>query len=139
MYCRNRSSGFGAELTEIPAEFVLYGDTAIALHLGHRQSVDFDFFSDPPFDHAKLTAAIPFMATATITQRAPNTLSVIVDRDGPVKLSFFGVPGIARLAPPHIAPDNGLRIASLLDLAGTKHPWCSSAPKPRITSTSTRS
>jgi Nucleotidyl transferase AbiEii toxin, Type IV TA system len=108
------------ELAEIPAEFVLYGGTAIALHLGHRQSVDFDFFSNQPFDPAQLTAAIPFMAAATITQRAPNTLSVIVDRGGPVKLSFFGVPSIARLAPPLIALDNGLRIASLLDLAGTK-------------------
>jgi hypothetical protein len=31
------------ELAEIPAEFVLYGGTAVALHLGHRQSVDFVF------------------------------------------------------------------------------------------------
>lgn len=108
------------ELAGIPSEFVLYGGTAIALHLGHRQSVDFDFFSDRTFDPARLTDTIAFMATATITQRAPNSLSGIVDRGGPVQLSFFGVPSIARLAPPHIAPDNGLRIASLLDLAGTK-------------------
>jgi hypothetical protein len=26
----------------IPAEFTVYGGTAIALHLGHRQSLDFD-------------------------------------------------------------------------------------------------
>ena len=32
------------ELATVPAEFVLYGGTAIALHLGHRQSEDFDFF-----------------------------------------------------------------------------------------------
>ncbi|WP_373321508.1 nucleotidyl transferase AbiEii/AbiGii toxin family protein [Rivihabitans pingtungensis] len=30
--------------------FVLYGGTAIALRLGHRESVDFDFFSDRPLD-----------------------------------------------------------------------------------------
>jgi hypothetical protein len=30
------------------------------------------------------------------------------------------LPGILRLMPPHIAPDNGLQVASLLDLAGTK-------------------
>lgn len=82
--------------------------------------MDFDFFGNRPFDPARLTAAIPFMAAATITQREPNTLSGIVDRGGPVKLSFFGVPRIPRLAPLHIAPDNGLQIASLLDLAGTK-------------------
>jgi hypothetical protein len=108
------------ELAAIPPEFVLYGGTAVALHLGHRQSLDFDFFGNRPFDPAKLTASIPFMTAATITQREANTLSGIVDRGAPVKLSFFGVPGLPRLAPPHIAPDNGLRIASLLDLAGTK-------------------
>jgi Nucleotidyl transferase AbiEii toxin, Type IV TA system len=108
------------ELVTVPAEFVLYGGTAIALHLGHRRSVDFDFFANQPFDPEKLTASIPFMAAATITQREANTLSGIVDRGGPVKVSFFGVPGIARLAPPHIAPDNGLQVATLLDLAGTK-------------------
>ncbi len=108
------------ELAAVPPEFVLYGGTAVALHLGHRQSADFDFFGNRPFDPAKLTATIPFMTAATITQREPNSLSGIVDRGGPVKLSFFGVPGLPRLAPPHIATDNGLQIASLLDLAGTK-------------------
>jgi hypothetical protein len=108
------------ELAAVPPDFVLYGGTAVALHLGHRHSIDFDFFGNRPFDPAKLTASIPFMAAATITQREPNTLSVVVDRGGPVKLSFFGVPGLPRLAPPHIAPDNGVKIASLTDLAGTE-------------------
>jgi hypothetical protein len=60
------------------------------------------------------------MAAAKVTQREPNTLSGTVDRGGPVKLSSFGVPGLPCLAPPHIAPGNRLRIASLLDLAATK-------------------
>jgi hypothetical protein len=108
------------ELAAVPPEFVLYGGTAIALHLGHRQSVDFDFFGNRRFNPATLVASIAFMAEATITQAEGSSLSGIVDRGGPVKLSFFGVPGIARLGNPHIAPDNGLQIASLLDLAGTK-------------------
>lgn len=33
---------------------------------------------------------------------------------------FFGLPGLPRLAMPHISPDNGLQVASLFDLAGTK-------------------
>lgn len=37
-----------------------------------------------------------------------------------MKLSFFGVPSLARLQPPDVAADNGLQVASLLDLAGTK-------------------
>ena len=47
------------ELTEVPPEFVLYGGTAIALHLGHRQSVDFDFFGIQPLDPTALTLASP--------------------------------------------------------------------------------
>jgi hypothetical protein len=108
------------EFAEVPLEFVLYGGTAIALHLGHRQSVDFDFFGNRPLDPDTVTLAIPFLAEATITQRQPNTLGCVVDRGGPVRLSFFGVPALPRLRPPLVAPDNGLRIASLLDLAGTK-------------------
>jgi len=108
------------ELSDVPAEFVLYGGTAIALHLGHRESVDFDFFGNKPLDPAKLVPAIPFLAGAIVTQREPNTFSCTVDRGGVVKLSFFGLPGLPRLSRPLIAPDNGLQVASLLDLAGTK-------------------
>ena len=109
-----------SELSEIPPEFTLYGGTAIALHLGHRQSADFDFFGDRPLDPNNLTLAIPLLRDAAIVQRAPNTLSCLVDRGGPVKLSFFGLPGLGRLRPATVAPGNGLRVASRLDLAGTK-------------------
>jgi len=85
------------------------GSPSISISLGNR-----------PLDPTQLTLGIPFLAGATITQREPNTLSCIVDRGGQVKLSFFGLPDIPRLRPPLIAPDNGLRIASLLDLAGMK-------------------
>jgi len=109
-----------AELVAVPPEFVLYGGTAIALHLGHRESVDFDFFSNRSFDPSQLAAALPFMANAQITQREPNTLTGIVDRAGPVKVFFFGVPDIPRLVPPHESAHNRLKVASLLDLAGMK-------------------
>ncbi|HXT82038.1 MAG TPA: nucleotidyl transferase AbiEii/AbiGii toxin family protein [Acetobacteraceae bacterium] len=108
------------ELAAVPTAFVLYGGTAIALHLGHRQSLDFDFFGNQPLDPANLMLAIPFLAGATVTQREPDTLGCIVDRGGQVKLSFFGLPDIPRLLPPLVAPDNGLQVASLLDLAGMK-------------------
>jgi hypothetical protein len=64
--------------------------------------------------------AIPFLAGATVTQRAPNTLSCVVDRGGDVKLSFFGLPELPRLSAPSFAADICLKVASLLDLAGTK-------------------
>jgi hypothetical protein len=80
------------ELPTLPAGFTLYGGTAIALHLGHQQSVDFDFFGDRPLDPARLLTAIPFLAGATVPQREPDTLGCLVDRGGPVRLPFSGVP-----------------------------------------------
>jgi hypothetical protein len=108
------------ELSAVPDEFTLYGGTALALHLGHRNSVDFDFFGSRAVDPEKLENEIPFLAGAEIIQREKNTLSAIVDRGAPVKVSFFGVPKLPRLAQPLIAKDNGLKVASLFDLAGTK-------------------
>ena len=104
----------------MPPEFILYGGTAIALHLGHRRSVDFDFFGSQPFDPGTLAESMPFLRKATITHQERNTLAVLVHRRGPVKLSFFGLPRLPRLAAAHRAPGNGLRVAGLLDLAGTK-------------------
>lgn len=108
------------ELSAVPNEFTLYGGTALALHLGHRKSVDFDFFGRRAIDVAALEAAIPFLGGAKVIQREKNTLTAIVDRGDPVKVSFFGVPKLPQLAPPLLADDNGLKVASLLDLAGTK-------------------
>jgi hypothetical protein len=107
------------ELGELPEHFVLYGGTAIALQLGHRASVDFDFFSDRPLDPDALLPAFSFLSGAQVIQRDPDTLNCLVDREGPVKLSFFGVPKLKRLQPPLIA-SNGVRVASLRDLAGAK-------------------
>jgi hypothetical protein len=108
------------ELDQVPTEFTLYGGTAIALHLGHRQSVDFDFFGIRPFDPTELQAAIPFLAKARVRQRERNTLTAILNREGQVAVSFFGVPNLPRLVAPLVSDDNGLKVASLLDLAGTK-------------------
>lgn len=108
------------ELSAVPNHFVLYGGTALALHLGHRRSVDFDFFGSRAIDVPSLESEISFLAGARIVQRDRNTLSAIVDRGAPVRVSFFGVPKLPRLAPPLASKDNDLKVASLLDLAGTK-------------------
>jgi len=41
------------ELAGTPDHFILYGGTAIALRFGHRQSVDFDFFSPVTSSHIR--------------------------------------------------------------------------------------
>ena len=108
------------ELSEVSREFVLYGGTALALHLAHRKSVYFDLFGSRALDLAQIEQGISFLKGANIMQRDKNTLGAIVDRGGPVKVSFFGVPNLPRLSAAVVAKDNGLGVASLLDLAGTK-------------------
>ena len=89
-----------AELKGTPKTFVLYGGTALALRLGHRQSEDFDFFSNQPFHPNSLRDSVPYLKNAEMTQFHDNTLTAIVDRNGPVKLSFFGSLGIKRAQDP---------------------------------------
>src|SRR5271157_4557228 len=109
-----------AELGGTPGGFVLYGGTALALRLGHRQSEDFDFFSNKPFHPDSLRDSIPYLKHAEMTQFQDDTLTALVDRNGPVKLSFFGSLGIRRAQDPDIAEENGIQIASLLDLLASK-------------------
>jgi len=107
------------ELHDVPPEFVMYGGTALALQLGHRQSLDFDFFCFQSFDTMALYHQIHFLAGSTIVQQGKNTLSCLIDRGGELRISFFGVPYIRQIESPHLSP-NGSKIASLIDLAGTK-------------------
>lgn len=84
-----------------------------------RASVDFDFFGSAAIDPRTLAATLPILHGAALTQIEPQTLSAVIDRNGPVKISFFGLPGFPRLSPRLLA-SNGVHVASLLDLAGTK-------------------
>jgi hypothetical protein len=109
-----------SDLSTLPPSYVLYGGTAIALHLGHRESIDFDFFIPHEIDPRRLLEDLAILDGATVTQVEPETLSVTIDRDGPIKLSFFGVPKLGRVREPLRAEGNGLAVADLLDLSGTK-------------------
>lgn len=108
------------ELKNTPQEFVLYGGTALALRLGHRTSEDFDFFSNRPFLPDVLRQAIGYLQDAEMRRFEENTLTAMVDRDGPVKVSFFGGLKLNRVQDPDVIPDNGIKVASLLDVAATK-------------------
>jgi hypothetical protein len=101
--------------------FVLYGGTAVALCLGHRTSVDFDFFSAQPLDKSKLDDLIPGRADAAILQDERDTLAVsVMMPSGPVKLSFFGGIGFGRINDPLQTWDGVLLVASPDDLLATK-------------------
>lgn len=103
------------------ASFVLYGGTAIALHLGHRVSIDFDFFSAGPLDKKKLQDSFVFMYGAKTLQEDPRTLVIMAKTpSGSVKVSFFGDLKIGRVNDPLQTSDLVLLVASLEDLMATK-------------------
>jgi phosphorylcholine metabolism protein LicD len=63
-------------------DFGLVGGTAIALHIGHRESIDFDLFSLAEFDNHKIRAKIV---------RAKRIASIIRDETGQFTLEINGV------------------------------------------------
>jgi hypothetical protein len=101
--------------------FVLYGGTAIALHLGHRESLDFDFFQSKPIDKDQIRAKFQFVRGSAVLQDAPETLVVLAEMPaGSVKVSFYGGIGFGRVNEPLQTRDGTLLIASLDDLMATK-------------------
>lgn len=110
---------FWPELRQIPRRFVLYGGTALALRLGHRQSEDFDFFTDAPMPPDELLHALPLVKEGRVRQVAPDTLTVEIPRTVAMKLSFFGS-RVRRVRESQTTVDGVLRVASLLDIAGFK-------------------
>jgi hypothetical protein len=109
-------------ILKVPKRFVLYGGTAIALRLGHRKSVDFDFFTHDEFSSDQLMREMDFLANARRVQESPNTLSVLKAVEGfdvPVQLSFFGGLRLGQIELPDMA-NNGIFVASMLDLFGMK-------------------
>jgi hypothetical protein len=111
---------FWDELGQTPKDFVLYGGTALALRLGHRRSDDLDFFSNNPFAPDLLRRTIPYLQGAEVSQFEANTLTAIVTRDGPVKVSFSRGLRLNRVQDPDLVRGNGIQVASLLDVAATK-------------------
>lgn len=107
--------GFAKELG-----FVLYGGTAIALQLGHRVSVDFDFFSDKPLDRDFILSQ-SFFKNITLFQNKEDSLSFSVHTEkGDVNVSFFGNINTGRITDPLMTEDGVLVVASLDELLATK-------------------
>jgi len=70
--------------------FYLAGGTALVLIIGHRDSIDFDFFTEKEFDTEKLfddLVTIFSQYEIKRTQVEKNTLSILID--GHIKVSFF--------------------------------------------------
>jgi hypothetical protein len=111
---------FWPELAEVSDSFVLCGGTAIALQLGHRSSLDFDFITREAFDPDALYQKTRFLRESRVVQKSVNTLTCVVDRKGPVHISFFATPTLQLIETPLKTSDNGVQVASLVDLSAMK-------------------
>ncbi len=107
-------------LHQIPKKFTLYGGTALALYLGHRESIDFDFFSFESFDVDQLQMTLPLLKGAEVLQKEKDTLTCLVNMGEKVQLSFFGLPHLQSVFSPLQVQENQIFIASLLDIGGMK-------------------
>ena len=59
--------------------FTLGGGTALALQLGHRASVDLDFFGEKPFDPAVLALSLGRLGRVEVRGRSEGTLHATLD------------------------------------------------------------
>ena len=95
--------------------FYLAGGTALALHLGHRVSADFDFFREESFNPQWLLEQLPAPPRIAVLQEARDTLTV--EFRG-VKTSFFAYRhGLIR---PLETGELPVRLASSPDIAAMK-------------------
>lgn len=98
--------------------FYLAGGTGLALQIGHRESIDFDFFSASSFDTSALFAECEdaFKKHSLVKiQDEKDTLSILVDNA--VAISFMGFP--YPLVEPLIeTPD--MNLASIADIGCMK-------------------
>jgi len=105
-------------LKNFKEDFYLAGGTALALQIGHRDSIDFDFFSEKKVDTKKLFEKIRvvFVGQKVVkVQDELNTLTVLIDKS--VKLSFFGY-NYSLLE--ELINEPNLKLASVLDIASMK-------------------
>jgi hypothetical protein len=101
-------------LGELPtvAEFYLAGGSALALHLGHRISVDLDFFTpQEDYEQEPLIRELQRVGDLAVRQQRPGTLNAILEG---MSISFFIYP-YPLLEEFHTLW--GIRVAGVLDLA----------------------
>lgn len=79
-------------LSFLKDKFYLAGGTALALQIGHRVSVDFDYFTINKFDNLRLFNELQELfvnGKIEKIQDVKDTLSVLIDNQ--IKLSFFAI------------------------------------------------
>ena len=77
-------------LKKFKDRFYLAGGTGLALQLGHRDSIDFDYFTDKDFNSEDLLREVKELFgdyTVELVQAGNKTLNIVVE--GSIKISFF--------------------------------------------------
>jgi hypothetical protein len=96
--------------------FYLVGGTAVALHLGHRRSVDFDWFTPERFDPVAIAQELREEGIAFVTDSVATGTLHGSFRGVRVSLLRHGYPLLASLR----TWPGGIRIAARADLAAMK-------------------
>lgn len=95
-------------------DFYMAGGTCLALNIGHRQSIDFDFFIPSDFD----TSAIIYrLSQIGIYERENEERNTINGRFNDVRISFFGYKYVVI---DEIKEYGNVRLAGLKDIAAMK-------------------
>ena len=68
------------------SDFYLAGGTALALHLGHRRSIDFDFFSRKTLAGERIIHHLKSLGSVELFSEDKDTINAAVDN---IRLSFF--------------------------------------------------
>ena len=105
------------KLAELKDRFYLAGGTAVALYLGHRDSVDFDFFTTKDFDSAILMEELKNIFQGSRIDEKMSLKNILTLKIDDVDMSFF------KIKENQIEPINEteyLNLASLTDIGCMK-------------------
>ncbi|HPI20231.1 MAG TPA: nucleotidyl transferase AbiEii/AbiGii toxin family protein [Candidatus Kapabacteria bacterium] len=69
-------------------DFYLAGGTGLALQIGHRESIDFDFFSSISFDTLSLLNKLQMLGNVKVISQSNNILHCFLNN---IQISFFKV------------------------------------------------
>ena len=109
------AEAWSALTSQLPDSLYLGGGTAVAVHLGHRESRDIDFFFHDAVNLDRLADRFGRLGEFAVTQRSPGTLKGLF---GGTRIEVFNASGLRLLGEPETMA--GLRVASLHDLMAMK-------------------
>ena len=73
----------------LTSSFYLAGGTALAIQLGHRESIDLDWFSEKVFTNSQIKDALSKLGKFELISEDENTIHGLLDN---VRVSFFCYP-----------------------------------------------